>query len=170
MAQAGEIRANREPAMFYRRMEIKLGVTPLAGAAKLPQRITEALYPEGDEAHFSSEFPEGRHDVKGERQQSFLQSTSGLRIDRKAVRARRSLPEAGKCGRVKNVGSLLDTVIFYGNGGRAVQLWGRTSLTLRLNEPTESLPAASNRIRSRGLQTESLLRIKKSGTSLFCEV
>jgi hypothetical protein len=37
-------------------------------------------------------------------------------------------------------------------------------------DPTESLPAASNRVRSRSSEAGFLRRIEKSGTSLFCEV
>jgi hypothetical protein len=69
---------------------------------------------------------------------------------------------------MKKVGSLLDTVIFRGMGGSALPLWGADEPDA-LPEPTESLPAASNRIRSRGLQAEFLLPIKESETSLFCE-
>ena len=43
MAQAAEIRANREPAMFYRRIEIKLGVTPLRSDRDLSRLVDERL-------------------------------------------------------------------------------------------------------------------------------
>ena len=43
MAQAAEIRANREPAMFYRRMEIKLGVTPIRSDRDLSRLVDERL-------------------------------------------------------------------------------------------------------------------------------
>jgi hypothetical protein len=48
----------------------------------------------------SPEFPEGRRDAKSKWQQSGFQSSSGLRIDRKGVRARLWLQEVGKCWRM----------------------------------------------------------------------
>ena len=43
MAQAGEIRAKREPAMFYRRIEVKLGITPLRSDRDLARLVDERL-------------------------------------------------------------------------------------------------------------------------------
>jgi hypothetical protein len=43
MAQAVEVRAKREPAMFYRRIEIKLGVTPLRSDRDLARLVDERL-------------------------------------------------------------------------------------------------------------------------------
>ena len=43
MAQAAEIRSKREPAMFYRRIEIKLGVTPLRSDRDLARLVDDRL-------------------------------------------------------------------------------------------------------------------------------
>jgi hypothetical protein len=43
VAQAAEIRAKREPAMFYRRIEVKLGVTPLRSDRDLARLVDERL-------------------------------------------------------------------------------------------------------------------------------
>jgi hypothetical protein len=43
MAQAAKVRTKREPAMFYRRMEIKLGVTPLHSDRDLARLVDERL-------------------------------------------------------------------------------------------------------------------------------
>lgn len=43
MAQAAQIRIKREPAMFYRRMENKLGVTPLSSDHDLARLVEERL-------------------------------------------------------------------------------------------------------------------------------
>src|ERR1700729_858006 len=43
MAQTADVRARREPAMFYRRIEIKLGVTPLRSDHDLARLVHERL-------------------------------------------------------------------------------------------------------------------------------
>jgi putative toxin-antitoxin system antitoxin component (TIGR02293 family) len=43
VAQATDSRAKREPAMFYRRIEIKLGVTPLRSDRDLARLVDERL-------------------------------------------------------------------------------------------------------------------------------
>ena len=43
MARASEIRIRREPAMFYRRIEVKLGVTPLRSDHDLARLVDERL-------------------------------------------------------------------------------------------------------------------------------
>lgn len=43
MAQAIGVRNKREPAMFYRRMEVKLGVTPLRSDRDLARLVDERL-------------------------------------------------------------------------------------------------------------------------------
>lgn len=43
MAQAVEIRANRDPAMLYRRIEVKLGVTPLRSDRDLARLVDGRL-------------------------------------------------------------------------------------------------------------------------------
>jgi hypothetical protein len=43
VAQPDGIRTRREPAMFYRRIEIKLGVTPLRSDRDLARLVDERL-------------------------------------------------------------------------------------------------------------------------------
>jgi hypothetical protein len=43
VAQAAEVRAKREPAMFYRRIEVKVGVTPLRSDRDLARFVDERL-------------------------------------------------------------------------------------------------------------------------------
>jgi putative toxin-antitoxin system antitoxin component (TIGR02293 family) len=43
VAQIAEVHARREPAMFYRRLEIKLGVTPLRSDRDLSRLVDERL-------------------------------------------------------------------------------------------------------------------------------
>lgn len=43
MAETAQVRARREPAMFYRRIEAKLGVTPLRSDRDLARLVDERL-------------------------------------------------------------------------------------------------------------------------------
>ena len=43
MVKVGKVRATREPAMLYRRIEIKLGVSPLRSDRDLSQLVDERL-------------------------------------------------------------------------------------------------------------------------------
>jgi hypothetical protein len=63
--------------------------------------------------------------------------------------------------------SLLDTLIFSCTGERFAARADEADDSL---DPTESLPAASNRSRSQSFQGGLLHRLEESRTSLLCEV
>ena len=102
MAQAAEIRANREPAMFYRRMEIKLGVTPIRSDRDLSRLVDERL-------PLASVDSLSNHGMTNEEIYSFIVPRRTL-VHRKTRRESLTHDESDRAVRIARITSLAEEV------------------------------------------------------------
>jgi putative toxin-antitoxin system antitoxin component (TIGR02293 family) len=102
MAQAAEIRDNREPAMFYRRIEIKLGVTPLRSDRDLSRLVDERL-------PLASVESLSNHGMTDEEIYSFIVPRRTL-VHRKTRRESLTHDESDRAVRIARITSLAEEV------------------------------------------------------------
>jgi putative toxin-antitoxin system antitoxin component (TIGR02293 family) len=102
VAQAAEIRAHREPAMFYRRIEIKLGVTPLRSDRDLSRLVDERL-------PLASVESLSNHGMTNEEIYSFIVPRRTL-VHRKTRRESLTHDESDRAVRIARITSLAEEV------------------------------------------------------------
>ena len=118
MAQTAEIRVNREPAMFYRRLEVKLGITPLRSDRDLARLVDERL-PLTSVESLSS------HGMTDEEIYSFIVPRRTL-VHRKTRRESLTHDESDRAVRIARITSLAEEV--FGDDAKAGR-WLRKSKT-----------------------------------------
>lgn len=129
MAQAAEIRANRVPATFYRRMEIKLGVTPLRSDRDLARLVDERL-PLASVESLSS------HGMTDEEIYNFIVPRRTL-VHRKTRRESLTHDESDRAVRIARITSLAEEV--FGDDAKAGRWLRKTKTRFEGRTPLEML-------------------------------
>lgn len=129
MAQAAEIRADREPAMFYRRMEVKLGVTPLRSDYDLARLVAERL-PLASVESLSS------HGMSDEEVYKFIVPRRTL-AHRKTRREPLTQDESDRAVRIARITSLAEEV--FGEDAKAGRWLRKPKARLEGHTPLEML-------------------------------
>jgi len=129
VAQAAEIRANRVPATFYRRMEIKLGVTPLRSDRDLARLVDERL-PLASVESLSS------HGMTDEEIYNFIVPRRTL-VHRKTRRESLTHDESDRAVRIARITSLAEEV--FGDDAKAGRWLRKTKTRFEGRTPLEML-------------------------------
>jgi len=129
VAQAAEIRAKREPAMFYRRIEVKLGVTPLRSDRDLARLVDERL-PLTSVESLSS------HGMSDEEIYSFIVPRRTL-VHRKTRRESLTHDESDRAVRIARVTSLAEEV--FGDDAKASRWLRKAKTRFEGRSPLEML-------------------------------
>ena len=129
MAQAAEIRANRVPATFYRRIEIKLGVTPLRSDRDLARLVDERL-PLASVESLSS------HGMTDEEIYNFIVPRRTL-VHRKTRRESLTHDESDRAVRIARITSLAEEV--FGDDAKAGRWLRKTKTRFEGRTPLEML-------------------------------
>lgn len=129
MAHAAEIRAEREPAMFYRRIEVKLGVTPLRSDRDLA-RLVDARLPLSVVESLSS------HGMSDEEIYSFILPRRTL-VHRKSRREALTHDESDRAVRIARMTSLAEEV--FGDDAKAGRWLRKTKTRFEGRSPLEML-------------------------------
>lgn len=129
MAQAVKIRAEREPAMFYRRIEVKLGVTPLRSDRDLA-RLVDARLPLATVESLSS------HGMSDEEIYSFIVPRRTL-VHRKSRREALTHDESDRAVRIARITSLAEEV--FGDDAKAGRWLRKAKVRFEGRSPLEML-------------------------------
>jgi putative toxin-antitoxin system antitoxin component (TIGR02293 family) len=129
VAQAAEIRANRVPATFYRRIEIKLGVTPLRSDRDLARLVDERL-PLASLESLSS------HGMTDEEIYNFIVPRRTL-VHRKTRRESLTHDESDRAVRIARITSLAEEV--FGDDAKAGRWLRKTKTRFEGRAPLEML-------------------------------
>lgn len=129
MAQAAEIRAKREPAMFYRRVEVKLGVAPLRSDRDLSRLVDERL-PLTSVESLSS------HGMSDEEIYSFIIPRRTL-VHRKTRRESLTHEESDRAVRIARASSLAEEV--FGDDAKASRWLRKAKTRFEGRSPLEML-------------------------------
>jgi putative toxin-antitoxin system antitoxin component (TIGR02293 family) len=129
VAQAAEIRANRVPATFYRRIEIKLGVTPLRSDRDLARLVDERL-PLASVESLSS------HGMTDEEIYNFIVPRRTL-VHRKTRRESLTHDESDRAVRIARITSLAEEV--FGDDAKAGRWLRKTKTRFEGRTPLEML-------------------------------
>jgi putative toxin-antitoxin system antitoxin component (TIGR02293 family) len=129
MAQAAEIRDQREPAMFYRRIEVKLGITPLRSDRDLA-RLVDARLPLTSVESLSS------HGISDEEIYSFIVPRRTL-VHRKSRSEALTHDESDRAVRIARITSLAEEV--FGDDAKAGRWLRKAKTRFEGRNPLEML-------------------------------
>jgi putative toxin-antitoxin system antitoxin component (TIGR02293 family) len=129
MTKAAEVRAKREPAMFYRRMEEKLGVTPLRSDRDLARLVQERL-PVTSVESFS------RHGLSDEEIYSFIVPRRTL-VHRKARRESLTHEESDRAVRIARITSMAEEI--FGDDAKGARWLRKAKSRFEGRSPMEML-------------------------------
>lgn len=129
MAQAASMRAKREPAMFYRRIEMKLGVTPLHSDRDLARLVEERL-PLASVDSLSS------HGMSDEEVYSFILPRRTL-VHRKTRRESLTHDESDRAVRIARITSLAEEA--FGDDAKASRWLRKAKARFEGRAPLELL-------------------------------
>ncbi|MDR3723968.1 MAG: DUF2384 domain-containing protein [Terracidiphilus sp.] len=129
MALAAEIRAQREPAMFYRRMEVKLGVSPLRSDRDLA-RLVDARLPLTSVESLSN------HGMSDEEIYSFIVPRRTL-VHRKSRSEALTHEESDRAVRIARMTSLAEEV--FGDDAKAARWLRKAKTRFEDRSPLEML-------------------------------
>src|SRR3984885_13705415 len=137
MTQAVEIRAKREPAMFYRRIEVKLGVSPLRSDRDLARLVHERL-------PLASVESLSHHGMTDEEIYSFIVPPRPL-VHRKTRRESLTHDESDRAVRIARITSLAEEV--FGDDAKASRWLRKAKTRFEGRAPMELLrPEAGSRL------------------------
>jgi len=129
VAQVAEIRTKREPAMFYRRIEVKLGVTPLRSDRDLSRLVDERL-PLTSVESLSS------HGMSDEEIYSFIVQRRTL-VHRKTRRESLTHDESDRAVRIARIASLAEEA--FGDDAKASRWLRKAKTRFEGRSPLEML-------------------------------
>ena len=129
MPQSAEVRAYREPAMFYRRIEVKLGVTPLRSDRDLARLVDQRL-PLTSVESLSS------HGMTDEEIYSFIVPRRTL-VHRKTRRESLTHDESDRAVRIARITSLAEEV--FGDDAKAGRWLRKAKARFEGRSPLEML-------------------------------
>jgi putative toxin-antitoxin system antitoxin component (TIGR02293 family) len=129
VAQAAEVRAKREPAMFYRRIEVKLGVTPLRSDRDLARFVDERL-------PLASVESLSHHGMSDEEIYSFIIPRRTL-VHRKARREPLTHDESDRAVRMARITSLAEEI--FGDDAKAARWLRKAKSRFEGRSPLEML-------------------------------
>jgi putative toxin-antitoxin system antitoxin component (TIGR02293 family) len=129
MAQTAQIRARREPAMFYRRIELKLGITPLDSDRDLA-RIVEQRLPLAAVDSLSD------HGISDEEIYSFIVPRRTL-VHRKTRHESLTHEESDRAVRIARIASLAEEV--FGDDAKAARWLRKAKARFEGRTPLELL-------------------------------
>jgi len=129
VAQVAEIRTKREPAMFYRRIEVKLGVTPLRSDRDLSRLVDERL-PLTSVESLSS------HGMSDEEIYSFIVPRRTL-VHRKTRRESLTHDESDRAVRIARIASLAEEA--FGDDAKASRWLRKAKTRFEGRSPLEML-------------------------------
>jgi putative toxin-antitoxin system antitoxin component (TIGR02293 family) len=129
MAQTAEARGKREPAMFYRRIEVKLGVTPLHSDRDLARLVHERL-------PLASVESLSHHGISDEEIYSFIVPRRTL-VHRKTRHESLTHDESDRAVRIARITALAKEV--FGNDAKAARWLRKAKSRFEDRSPMEML-------------------------------
>jgi putative toxin-antitoxin system antitoxin component (TIGR02293 family) len=129
MAQAAEVRAKREPAMFYRRIELKLGVSALRSDRDLARLVEERL-------SLASVESLSHHGMSDEEIYSLIVPRRTL-VHRKTRRESLTHDESDRAVRIARITALAEEV--FGNDAKAARWLRKAKSRFEERSPLEML-------------------------------
>ncbi len=129
MAQVAQIRERREPAMLYRRMEAKLGQTPLRSDRDLARLVEDRLPLTSIEALAA-------HGITDVEIYSFVVPRRTL-VHRKTRRERLTHEESDRAVRIARISALSEEV--FGNDAKAARWLRKSKARFEQKTPLEML-------------------------------
>ena len=129
MAQTAEVREKREPAMFYRRIEVKLGMTPLRSDRDLARLVDDRL-------PLASVESLSHHGMSDEEIYSFIVPRRTL-VHRKTRRESLTHDESDRAVRIARITSLAEEV--FGDDAKAARWLRKAKSRFEGRSPLEML-------------------------------